>query len=121
MELRSPPLNERSGGALLNGKKQSAREAADAVVRAAVVVSAVVLFFSWPVAGSATNRDCPTPHQERAESGWTVDVGCDDSSPLLAPLQGPARLLFGQRLNLNLADEASLQVLPGITGHHPGN
>ena len=41
---------------------------------------------------------------------WTLAVTC----PGGAPLRGPARLLFGLRLDLNRAEPRALEVLPGI-------
>ena len=69
--------------------------------------------------------DCTGPFELAAaalgEGGalWTAAVGCagqgeKGSSAGHAPLRGPARLLFDQRIDLNAADERLLQVLPGI-------
>lgn len=44
-------------------------------------------------------------------SGRSLEVRCDGIGP---PLRGPARLLFGLRLDPNRASAESLEVLPGI-------
>jgi competence protein ComEA len=54
-----------------------------------------------PCAGPAA-LDAPAPH--------TLHVVCAGG----APLRGPARLLFGLRLDPNRADAAALEALPGI-------
>ena len=74
--------------------------------------------FALPLAprGSA-----PAPCSEAAEQlarishhAWhSVAVRCD-GDPAARPLRGPARLLFGLRLDPNRADRASLEALPGI-------
>lgn len=51
---------------------------------------------------------CPSP-TGGSEPGA---VRCDGEA--WQDLEGPARLLFGQRLDLNRADPASLEALPGI-------
>ena len=54
---------------------------------------------------------CSGPRELDASAGHTTAVGCTGPGP---PLRGPARLLFGGRLDLNHTDLASLEVLPGI-------
>jgi len=54
---------------------------------------------------------CEDPREGAAEAGRTRDVRCDGVGP---PLRGPARLLFGLRLDPNRASPESLEVLPGI-------
>lgn len=53
---------------------------------------------------------CARPGELTARAGHTVAVGCGGG----APLRGPARLLFGKPLDLNRADAATLEALPGI-------
>jgi hypothetical protein len=72
---------------------------------------AAVLFvhaLPWP---PAAVPGCPEPRERESRAGLTRQVRCDGEGP---PLRGPARLLFGQRLDPNRASAASLQVLPGI-------
>jgi competence ComEA-like helix-hairpin-helix protein len=53
---------------------------------------------------------CPSPGALDPGAVHTRAVGCAGG----APLRGPARLLFGLRLDPNRADAESLQSLPGI-------
>ena len=53
---------------------------------------------------------CPAPGEREQRAGHTIEVGCGGG----APLRGPARLLFGLRLDANTADAAALEVLPGV-------
>ena len=57
--------------------------------------------------------ECRSPREGPAEAGRTVSVACAPAAGLPA-LRGPAVLLFGQRLDLNGADESTLTVLPNI-------
>jgi competence protein ComEA len=56
---------------------------------------------------------CAEPAERLARAGHSVAVRCG-GDPVVRPLRGPARLLFGLRLDPNRADRASLQALPGI-------
>ena len=61
--------------------------------------------------------ECQAPYERaaNADSGFTTEVAC--GRPLEgegAGLRGPARLLFGQRLDLNRASSQALEVLPAI-------
>ena len=56
---------------------------------------------------------CAEPAEQFAHAGHSVAVRCD-GDPAARPLRGPARLLFGLRLDPNRADRASLEALPGI-------
>lgn len=56
---------------------------------------------------------CEAPREAAAVDGWTRDVRCI-GDPVAPPLRGPARLLFGQKLDLNRADPRTLAVLPRI-------
>jgi competence ComEA-like helix-hairpin-helix protein len=82
----------------------------DRVSWAAFGLSAALFLFAlpWP---DGPMRECPAPREAGAEAGRTRDVRCDGVGP---PLRGPARLLFGLRLDPNRASAESLEVLPGI-------
>ena len=56
---------------------------------------------------------CSEPAEQLAHAGHSSSVRCD-GDPTARPLRGPARLLFGLRLDPNRADRASLEALPGI-------
>lgn len=56
--------------------------------------------------------ECRSPVSAAEHEGRTLALRCDAGPG--PPLQGPARLLFGQRLDPNTADAASLAVLPGL-------
>ena len=67
--------------------------------------------FCWPLLpGSALEARCRQPGALDAPALHTARAGCEGG----APLRGPARLLFGLRLDLNRADADALQSLPGI-------
>jgi len=53
---------------------------------------------------------CPEPSERAHRGGHTTEAGCGHG----APVRGPARLLFGLRLDPNRADAAALEVLPGL-------
>lgn len=81
----------------------------DARPQAALLLGALLLALPlW--GGPAQAPSCRDPAERAAREGHTTQVGCDGG----APLRGPARLLFGLRLDPNRADAASLEVLPGI-------
>lgn len=82
------------------------------LARAALVIAgALVLCDFWPVRTPPDAR-CARPVSVARSEGRTVAVRCDGASG--PEITGPARLLFGQRLDPNTADAASLAVLPGI-------
>jgi competence protein ComEA len=56
---------------------------------------------------------CKAPRELAAAAGWTREVGCEERVGA-APLRGPARLLYGERIDPNRADAATLEALPGI-------
>lgn len=85
----------------------------DSVTRAALLLGAVVLLLCWPE-GPPESRACDQPGELAARDGWTTDVGCRAAGADSASLRGPARLLFGQPLDLNHADAEALETLPGI-------
>jgi len=53
---------------------------------------------------------CTAPSERAQRDGHTTQAGCGGG----VPLRGPARLLFGLRLDPNTADAAALEVLPGL-------
>lgn len=54
---------------------------------------------------------CRAPAEIAAAGAHTREVGCDGEG---GPLRGPARLLFGERIDPNRADAATLETLPGV-------
>ena len=88
------------------------------VVGSALAVAVVQLGLLMP-GPTATARGCREPqmlpgtatgsHEEEAPA-----VACDATGSGLPPVHGPARLLFGQGIDLNRAPARSLEVLPGI-------
>ena len=81
------------------------------VSRATLTLAALLLLAALPWR-SAPQADCVFPVSAELRDGRTLAVRCDGKpGPALA---GPARLLFGQRLDPNTADAASLAVLPGV-------
>jgi hypothetical protein len=77
--------------------------------RAGLAVAAVLLALALP-RESPSPAACASPSEVAAEAGHTRAVGCSGG----LPLRGPARLLYGEALDLNGADAASLEALPGI-------
>jgi hypothetical protein len=57
---------------------------------------------------------CESGREVRGRDGWTWAVVCAPGAEGDASLRGPARLLFGLRLDANAADAAALETLPGI-------
>lgn len=86
--------------------------ALERTARAALVLATLlVLRAAWP-GNAPPDASCARPVSAVMEEGRTVAVRCDEGpGPALA---GPARLLFGLRLDPNRADVSSLAVLPGI-------
>ena len=83
---------------------------------AALLLGAVLLAFGLPAA-PAQRLACDVPFERASEplSGFTSQVGCETESRSSQPsLRGPARLLFGLRLDLNRASQAALEALPAI-------
>jgi hypothetical protein len=65
-------------------------------------------------AGSVAPHCVPSAERS-ATDGRTTEVACDgDREASRAWIRGPARLLFGLKLDVNRADPISLQSLPGI-------
>jgi hypothetical protein len=82
---------------------------------AALLLGVLTLVAGWPpvpVSGAL----CPHPREVSAAQGWTTEVDCssNEGGGGARTLRGPARLLFGEPLDLNHADPGSLQALPGI-------
>jgi len=83
--------------------------AADGRPRAALLVAAALV--ALPLGRREPGASaCPAPSELAARAGHTTEAACTGG----LPLRGPARLLFGLRLDPNTADAASLEVLPGI-------
>ncbi|MCZ6464698.1 MAG: helix-hairpin-helix domain-containing protein [Proteobacteria bacterium] len=90
---------------------------------ASLLLGALVLALAGPSTPPQPSA-CPHPHEAASRSGggghgdaaddWTGVVGCAAGGEGAGALRGPARLLFGQRLDLNCADPAALESLPGI-------
>jgi len=85
------------------------RPAAAGAAQAALLLAAVLFVSAWPGDRRAIAA-CAAPSERRAERGWTRSVSCAGGPAL----RGPARLLYGQALDPNRADAATLEVLPGI-------
>ena len=71
-----------------------------------------LLFLSALPDGSPVPLACPQPEEFVSEAGVTRHVVCQGRGR--GPLRGPARLLYGQPLDLNRTSARSLAVLPGI-------
>ena len=83
------------------------------VARAALCVSAVLLWLSLP-AHPSLPTECAEPGERAARDGWTLEAVCEARSEELPPVRGPVRRLFGLPLDPNRASPASLETLPGI-------
>jgi len=83
--------------------------AAHATARAALALSALLFALALP-GDDGEPVGCPAPAEQAADAGHTRAVSCAGG----APLRGPARLLYGLRLDPNRADAATLEALPGI-------
>jgi hypothetical protein len=88
---------------------------ADTALAVALIVFVLGLVFGGRPDLEAPRRvDCAFPVEARAEGGRSVEVECSGSAARRPNLRGPARLLFGLPLDLNVAQAASLESLPGI-------
>ncbi|HXK22291.1 MAG TPA: helix-hairpin-helix domain-containing protein [Myxococcota bacterium] len=85
------------------------RPAAAGAAQAALLVAALLFVSAWP-AERRSVAECAAPAELHAERGWTRAVSCSGGPAL----RGPARLLYGQALDPNRDDAATLEVLPGI-------
>lgn len=59
-------------------------------------------------------KPCEQVRETEAHEGWTRRVVCLSGESSGSDLRGPGRLLFGLRLDVNSADEGTLQSLPGV-------
>ncbi len=76
---------------------------------AALLLAAGLFAAALPRAGDDPGP-CVRPAETLAVDGRTRHVGCDGGPAL----RGPARSLFGLRIDPNRADAATLETLPGI-------
>lgn len=79
--------------------------------RAALALAALLLLAALPWR-TPSSAECPRPVSAEERDGRTWSVRCE--GPAGPALAGPARLLFGEGLDPNVADAASLAVLPGL-------
>lgn len=71
--------------------------------------------FAWAVIGTPEMAGrCLAPVERDAVGGYTTVVACDGDGATRAALRGPARRLFGHRVDLNCSDLLTLQTLNGI-------
>ena len=82
--------------------------------RARAALALAGLFFALPLVRSAPPPAvCPAPGEVRAEAGHSVELACA-SRTRGRPVRGPARSLVGLPIDLNQADAATLETLPGV-------
>ncbi|MCS5637445.1 MAG: helix-hairpin-helix domain-containing protein [Myxococcota bacterium] len=86
---------------------------------AGLAVALVILGVTRACGGSTDLRsveplDCAFPLDAREHEGLTVEVECSEFAADGRALRGPARLLFGLPLDLNIASALSLESLPSI-------
>lgn len=89
-----------------------ARDAALARTARAVLALAFASLLSALPWRSPPSVACPAPASAAILAERSVAMRCDGLPG--RPLVGPARLLFGQGLDPNTADAATLAVLPGL-------
>jgi hypothetical protein len=78
-----------------------------------IVVLALAAGVALPGFAPPSERaPCAAPGSRLVVAGRTVETACEGGAA--APLRGPARLLYGLRLDVNRADTADLEVLPQI-------
>jgi competence ComEA-like helix-hairpin-helix protein len=71
--------------------------------------------FAWAVIGTPQAEPlCEAPVERESVEGYTTVVACDGFGSSDAVLRGPARRLFGHRVDLNCSDPLTLQTLVGI-------
>jgi len=71
--------------------------------------------FAWGVIGTPqADPLCEAPVERESVEGYTTVVACAGSGSRDAALRGPARRLFGHRVDLNCSDPLTLQTLVGI-------
>ena len=80
------------------------------------VLAALLTVLAWrSVGGDARDARCDAPTAVGGEAPVTrVSCGAGAGAGQGAPLRGPARLLFGERLDLNCEPPEALEVLGGI-------
>lgn len=89
---------------------RSASERLARSARATLAVAAMLLALGSPSWRGAP-APCEAPKAVESREGRTLAVRCGGTG---AALEGPARLLFDQGLDPNVADAVSLAVLPGV-------
>lgn len=85
---------------------------ADATARAGLLLAALLGWWALPE-GPRRWEPCRQPAEWSAEAGATRAAVCEAPADA-PPLRGPARLLFGEKLDANCAPPAHLEALPGI-------
>jgi competence protein ComEA len=85
----------------------------DAPARAAWLCASLLLAASLP-GGPNAPRVCDLPGETAHHAGHTAAVACSQKHRSGHEVRGPARMLFGMRIDLNGADVGTLEVLPGI-------
>jgi len=71
--------------------------------------------FAWAVIGTPQlGSVCEVAVEAESVGGYTTVVDCDGAANSDAVLRGPARRLFGHRVDLNCSDPLTLQTLVGI-------
>jgi len=86
------------------------RRAANAALLLGALVASIAMA---PARSSQSHCGVPVERAFDAGSRFTTEVACDVAQGG-AELRGPARLLFGQRLDLNRASSLALESLPSI-------
>ena len=82
---------------------------------AALLLGAVVMGIALPPAlSSPTGCEFPFERAADAHTGFSTQAGCGLAVPSSPSLRGPARLLFGLRLDVNRATREALEALPAI-------
>jgi len=87
-------------------------EAGERTAKAAFALALAIFVLALAPDGTPPGP-CAEPAEQLALDGHSAAVRCDGDAEA-RPLRGPARLLFGLRLDPNQADRASLEALPGI-------
>ncbi len=88
-------------------------EPGDRVASAGLLLGALLLALSVPWPGAPV-PPCLEPAEAVGDGIRSLDVRCGATPEPRRPVRGAARLLFGQTLDLNCAEAADLEALPGI-------
>ena len=88
-------------------------ESGDRVASAGLLLGALLLALSVPWPGGPA-PPCREPAEAVGDGIRSLDVRCGATPEPRRPVRGAARLLFGQTLDLNCAEAADLESLPGI-------